>query len=63
MTNAKQQQHSIPFSITFFSGAVAGISEILLMYPLDVVKTRSQLKIGKMEGFMSHLSLIVKKEG
>ncbi|KAG9188138.1 hypothetical protein G6011_02061 [Alternaria panax] len=38
---------SQPFRYQFAAGAVAGISEILVMYPLDVVKTRIQLQHGK----------------
>lgn len=30
----------LPFAYQFAAGAVAGVSEILVMYPLDVVKTR-----------------------
>lgn len=30
----------LPFVYQFAAGAVAGVSEILIMYPLDVVKTR-----------------------
>lgn len=33
----------IPFILQFTAGGVAGISEILTMYPLDVIKTRLQL--------------------
>ncbi|GMM34958.1 mitochondrial 2-oxodicarboxylate carrier [Saccharomycopsis crataegensis] len=39
-----QDTRPLPFVYQFISGAVAGISEILLMYPLDVVKTRLQLQ-------------------
>lgn len=34
----------LPFIYQFAAGAVAGVSEILVMYPLDVVKTRVQLQ-------------------
>ncbi|PSN62981.1 mitochondrial 2-oxodicarboxylate carrier protein-like protein [Corynespora cassiicola Philippines] len=37
----------LPFRYQFAAGAVAGISEILVMYPLDVVKTRIQLQHGR----------------
>ncbi|KAF8004122.1 hypothetical protein HF325_001570 [Metschnikowia pulcherrima] len=33
----------LPFVYQFLSGAIAGVSEIMVMYPLDVVKTRQQL--------------------
>ncbi|BFZ53887.1 hypothetical protein PYCC9005_000918 [Savitreella phatthalungensis] len=48
---------------SFLAGAIAGVSEILTMYPLDVVKTRSQLSVGKGEGMVSALRSIVKQEG
>ncbi|KAM3419081.1 hypothetical protein BST61_g5033 [Cercospora zeina] len=34
----------LPFIYQFAAGAVAGVSEILIMYPLDVVKTRVQIQ-------------------
>jgi solute carrier family 25 (mitochondrial 2-oxodicarboxylate transporter), member 21 len=34
----------LPFIYQFVAGAVAGVSEILVMYPLDVVKTRVQIQ-------------------
>ncbi|KJX98584.1 mitochondrial 2-oxodicarboxylate carrier protein [Zymoseptoria brevis] len=34
----------LPFVYQFAAGAVAGVSEILIMYPLDVVKTRVQIQ-------------------
>jgi solute carrier family 25 2-oxodicarboxylate transporter 21 len=33
-------ERPLPFVYQFAAGAVAGVSEILVMYPLDVVKTR-----------------------
>ncbi|CCH59240.1 hypothetical protein TBLA_0B04020 [Henningerozyma blattae CBS 6284] len=39
------EKKNTPFVYKFTAGAVAGISEILLMYPLDVVKTRMQLQV------------------
>ncbi|KAF8981907.1 hypothetical protein BGZ52_002395 [Haplosporangium bisporale] len=49
MTAAKDQkapQKPLPFQWQFVAGAVAGVSEIVTMYPLDVVKTRFQLQVG-----------------
>ncbi|EFX04572.1 mitochondrial 2-oxodicarboxylate carrier protein [Grosmannia clavigera kw1407] len=40
----------LPFIYQFAAGAVAGVSEILVMYPLDVVKTRVQLQTGTATG-------------
>ena len=48
---------------SFVAGAIAGVSEILIMYPLDVVKTRSQLFVGKSIGIIDSLNSIVKQEG
>ncbi|KAL2314457.1 putative mitochondrial 2-oxodicarboxylate carrier [Schizosaccharomyces pombe] len=56
---------NIPFPVTFAAGAVAGISEVLTLYPLDVVKTRMQLSVGKSDynGTFDCLKKIVKNEG
>ncbi|UJR17765.1 hypothetical protein I4U23_004663 [Adineta vaga] len=48
---------------SFAAGAIAGITEVLTMYPLDVVKTRSQLSVGKSMGTIASLRNIVKQEG
>lgn len=54
----------LPFQYTFAAGAIAGCTELLLMYPLDVVKTRQQLSTAsKGTGIVSTLSEIVKQEG
>ncbi|KAJ2719555.1 hypothetical protein GGI07_005142 [Coemansia sp. Benny D115] len=37
----------LPFTFQFAAGAIAGVSEILCMYPLDVAKTRLMLQVGK----------------
>ncbi|KAH3682810.1 hypothetical protein WICPIJ_006216 [Wickerhamomyces pijperi] len=49
-------------------GAVAGVSEILVMYPLDVVKTRIQLQVGtgaqaEYSGVVDCFTKIIKNEG
>lgn len=41
MSSNKKQP--TPFLHTLISGGVAGVSEILVMYPLDIAKTRAQL--------------------
>ncbi len=33
-----QQEVPLPFYMQFAAGAIAGVTEILVMYPLDVVK-------------------------
>ncbi|CAG80521.1 mitochondrial carrier domain-containing protein [Yarrowia lipolytica] len=60
-------QKPLPFIYQFASGAIAGVSEILVMYPLDVVKTRMQLQVkGTGEQYSSMvdcLQKIVRNEG
>jgi len=59
----------LPFIYQFAAGAVAGVSEILVMYPLDVVKTRVQLQTGKgtgadhYNGMVDCFRKIIKNEG
>ncbi|KAF2762010.1 mitochondrial carrier [Pseudovirgaria hyperparasitica] len=59
----------LPFVYQFAAGAVAGVSEILVMYPLDVVKTRVQLQTGKgvgedaYNGMIDCFRKIIKNEG
>ncbi|OTB00894.1 hypothetical protein M426DRAFT_323900 [Hypoxylon sp. CI-4A] len=63
------QDKPLPFIYTFAAGAVAGISEILTMYPLDVVKTRVQLQTSKAVGEDAYTGMldcfqkIVRNEG
>ncbi|KAK7721517.1 hypothetical protein SLS57_005197 [Botryosphaeria dothidea] len=62
-------QKPLPFVYQFAAGAVAGVSEILVMYPLDVVKTRVQLQTGKgageeaYNGMLDCFRKIIKHEG
>lgn len=59
-----QQRKPLPFVANFAAGAIAGVSEILTFYPLDVVKTRMQLEMGKGEhGMVGTLRSIIKQEG
>ncbi|KAL8371092.1 hypothetical protein RB595_001107 [Gaeumannomyces hyphopodioides] len=59
----------LPFIYQFAAGAVAGVSEILVMYPLDVVKTRIQLQTGTgggadaYNGTLDCFRKIIKNEG
>ncbi|KAI6382883.1 Mitochondrial 2-oxodicarboxylate carrier 2 [Pyricularia grisea] len=59
----------LPFMYQFAAGAVAGVSEILVMYPLDVVKTRMQLQTSTAVGADSYngtldcFRKIIKNEG
>lgn len=54
----------MPFVYQFLSGAIAGVSEIMVMYPLDVVKTRQQLATtSDYNGTIRCLKKIVAEEG
>lgn len=54
----------LPFIYQFLSGAIAGVSEIMVMYPLDVVKTRQQLATtADYNGTIRCLRKIVAEEG
>ncbi|KAM0307751.1 hypothetical protein ACHAPM_000476 [Fusarium culmorum] len=58
----------LPFIYQFAAGAIAGVSEILVMYPLDVVKTRVQLQTGsgataEYNGMLDCFRKIIKQEG
>ncbi|KAL9086382.1 MAG: hypothetical protein Q9165_007168 [Trypethelium subeluteriae] len=55
------QEKPLPFIYQFAAGksrAVAGVSEILVMYPLDVVKTRVQLQTGTGAGADAYNGMI-----
>ncbi|KAJ2860939.1 hypothetical protein GGH94_005221 [Coemansia aciculifera] len=58
----------LPFLFQFTAGAIAGVSEILCMYPLDVAKTRLMLQVGKggsdqYKSIFDVFSRIIKEEG
>ncbi|WVN85377.1 uncharacterized protein L203_100522 [Cryptococcus depauperatus CBS 7841] len=53
----------LPFAYTFASGAIAGCTELLLLYPLDVVKTRQQLETGKNVNMIQVFKNIIAQEG
>jgi len=55
----------LPFHKQILAGASAGLIEVLVMYPLDVVKTRLQLQKGnaKYKSIASTFSVIIKEEG
>ncbi|EFA81311.1 mitochondrial substrate carrier family protein [Heterostelium album PN500] len=52
-----------PLWHTFVSGGIAGVSEILVMYPLDVVKTRAQLQVGQGASMFGTLMHMIKHDG
>lgn len=61
-------QRPLPFHYQFLAGAVAGISEIMVMYPLDLVKTRIQLQVGsganaEYNGIVDCFAKIIRQEG
>ncbi|KAK0218962.1 mitochondrial carrier domain-containing protein [Armillaria fumosa] len=59
-----EQKKALPFAANFAAGAIAGVSEILTFYPLDVVKTRMQLETGKSQhGLLGTFKGIIKDEG
>jgi len=61
---AAPQKKPLPFIANFTAGAIAGISEILTFYPLDVVKTRMQLETGKSQhGLVGSFRAIIREEG
>ncbi|KAF8963290.1 mitochondrial carrier domain-containing protein [Flammula alnicola] len=62
--STEHKPKSLPFVANFAAGAIAGISEILTFYPLDVVKTRMQLETGKSQfGLVGTFKSIIKEEG
>ncbi|EIN05712.1 mitochondrial carrier [Punctularia strigosozonata HHB-11173 SS5] len=71
MSTPPAQRKPLPFIANFTAGAIAGISEILTFYPLDVVcttranvKTRLQLEKGKAQhGLVGTFKTIIKEEG
>ncbi|KAJ3535970.1 hypothetical protein NM688_g6900 [Phlebia brevispora] len=64
MATPVKEVKPLPFIANFAAGAIAGISEILTFYPLDVVKTRMQLQRGKAEhGLVGTFSAIIREEG
>jgi len=52
-----------PFWHNLVAGGVAGVTEILVMYPLDVVKTRAQLHVGASTSMFTQLVQMAKNEG
>ncbi|KAI0338618.1 mitochondrial carrier [Trametopsis cervina] len=61
---AVPERKPLPFVANFAAGAIAGVSEILTFYPLDVVKTRMQLETGKSQhGLVGTLRNIIREEG
>jgi len=55
----------LPIHLEFLGGGLAGVSEISLLYPLDVLKTRMQIQVGSQQykSFVDCFFQIVKGEG
>jgi hypothetical protein len=57
----------LPWYMNIASGAIAGVTEILVCYPLDVVKTRFQLQVAGSEGAYKSMgdafSRMIRQEG
>lgn len=49
--------------VNFSAGAIAGVTELCLLFPLDTVKTRQQLSKGKQVGMVTMFKEIVAAEG
>ncbi|KAI8920624.1 mitochondrial carrier domain-containing protein [Entophlyctis helioformis] len=55
----------LPVHYSLLAGAIAGVTEILAMYPLDVVKTRFQIQVGNSEykSIVDCFQKIIRNEG
>ncbi|EGF79105.1 hypothetical protein BATDEDRAFT_90092 [Batrachochytrium dendrobatidis JAM81] len=55
----------LPMHYSLLAGAIAGVTEIITMYPLDVVKTRFQIQVGNSEykSIADCFKKIIKNEG
>lgn len=62
-TTAPPKPPPLPFQWNLLAGAIAGVSEILTMYPLDLIKTRSQLSVTAAPSLFSTFGSIIKQEG
>eukprot|EP00128_Syssomonas_multiformis_P015467 Colp12_sorted_trinity150504_noHs@25596 len=63
MSKPNQTPAPLPFYQQFIAGGIAGVTEILVMYPTDVVKTRQQISTGKSAGMISTLVTLIKNDG
>ncbi|XP_049847950.1 probable mitochondrial 2-oxodicarboxylate carrier [Schistocerca gregaria] len=54
--------HQLTFAENMVAGGLAGVAECLVMYPLDVVKTVQQLKVGRGEGTANLLLNLIRNE-
>ncbi|KAF0852723.1 mitochondrial solute carrier family 25 (mitochondrial 2-oxodicarboxylate transporter) member 21 [Andalucia godoyi] len=56
-------RRTLTFAEQLFAGGVAGVTEIVCAFPLDVLKTRQQISVGKDVNMFRALGEMVKKEG
>jgi len=57
------EKKPLPFKYQFVAGAFAGVTEICVFYPLDVIKTRMQLDTGRSQGLFQTFRNIIAQEG
>ncbi|CAE6475131.1 unnamed protein product [Rhizoctonia solani] len=63
MSTATPTRKPLPGYYQFGAGAFAGVTEICIFYPLDVVKTRMQLDTGKSPSMLTSFKNIIREEG
>ncbi|CAE6407458.1 unnamed protein product [Rhizoctonia solani] len=63
MSTATPTRKPLPGYYQFGAGAFAGVTEICIFYPLDVVKTRMQLETGKSPSMLTSFKNIIRQEG
>ncbi|KDN34778.1 hypothetical protein RSAG8_12151, partial [Rhizoctonia solani AG-8 WAC10335] len=63
MSTATPTRKPLPGYYQFGAGAFAGVTEICIFYPLDVVKTRMQLETGKSPSMLTSFKNIIREEG
>ncbi|QRV85401.1 mitochondrial carrier protein [Ceratobasidium sp. AG-Ba] len=61
--NSRAASIALPGYYQFGAGAFAGVTEICIFYPLDVVKTRMQLDTGKSPSLVASFRNIIREEG
>ena len=59
----KRKVQALPQYYTLLAGGFAGVTEIAMLYPLDSVKTRMQLEVGKGSTMVGMLKDKITKEG
>ncbi|KAH9622723.1 hypothetical protein KSS87_018569 [Heliosperma pusillum] len=63
LTPKAGEQPKIPISPSFIAGACAGVSSTVLMYPLELVKTRLTIQRGVYSGIVDAFVKIIREEG